>query len=155
MPKDCNPSSPKSPADVTTPVCGPVPCPPTASPPVTGTPTPVSPNINSVVCQGGKLVVQNNNSGPDRACTQAHEENHVKDYKQRFGENLCQGVNDGSCPQGGDGWHEFYVQTECESYRIGMECRQNLLKTASDADKPAIQAAIERDAAQLYELGCF
>jgi hypothetical protein len=98
--------------------------------------------------------VQNNNSGPDRDCTQAHEENHAKDWKKRYGENLCQGVSDGLLPVGGDGYEEFLRQSECKSYRIGRACRKKLLKTASNADKPAIRKAIERDNAQLKKNKC-
>lgn len=116
---------------------------------VIGSPVAIPGNINSIVCRGGRLVVQNNNTGPDSACTQAHENQHVTDWKARYGENLCSGVSDGSLPAGGEGYAEFLRQSECRAYRVGKACRENLLKTASAADKPAIQRAINRDNAQL------
>ena len=121
---------------------------------VTGTPVDVPEDMNSIVCRSGRLVVQNNNSGPDKACTQAHEEQHMRDWKERYGEDLCDGVSDGQLPVGGDGYEEFLRQSECKGYKIGKACRENLLKTASDEDKPAIQRGIDRDNAQLRENSC-
>jgi len=126
----------------------------TPCPFVTGTPVAIPPDSNSIVCQGGSLTVQNNNSGPDRECTQAHEEQHKRDWEGRYGENLCDGVSDGNLPVGGDGYSEFLRQSECDSYRVGKACRENLLASAEDADKPAIQAGIDRDDAQLAANSC-
>ncbi|HEV2764365.1 MAG TPA: hypothetical protein VGV38_15400 [Pyrinomonadaceae bacterium] len=138
-------SNPARPSD-----CGGV----TPCPRVTGTPVAISPTINSIVCRGGSLVVQNNNSGPDRACTDAHENSHARDWRERYGDNLCQGVSDGHLPVGGDGYDEFLRQSECRAYRAGKQCRENLLTTAPDADKPAIERAISRDDAQLASNRC-
>jgi hypothetical protein len=121
---------------------------------VQGTPTPIPPGDNSIICKGGTLVVQNNNNGPDRSCTQAHENSHIQDWKDRYGDNCCSGVPDGSLPLGGDGYAEFLRQSECKAYRVGKACRQNLLTTAADADKPAIQAGINRDDANLQSHNC-
>lgn len=129
-------------------------CTTTPCPTVTGTPVAIPPGDNSIVCRGGRLVVQNNNSGPDRACTQTHEESHMSDWKGRYGDNLCDGVSDGQLPVGGDGYDEFLRQSECKAYRAGKACRENSLRTASDADKPAIQSAIDRDNAQLTNNRC-
>lgn len=126
----------------------------TPCPRMRGTPVDIPPNSNSIVCRGGRLVVQNNNSGPDRACTQAHEEQHMRDWRDRYGENPCEGVSDGQLPVGGDGYEEFLRQSECRAYRVGKECRENSLRTASDADKPAIQSGIDRDNAQLRSNSC-
>jgi hypothetical protein len=122
--------------------------------PVTGTPVAIPATDNSIICQGGVLVVQNNNTGPDRACTNAHESSHMADWKARYGNNLCAGVPDGQLPLGGDGYDEFLRQSECKAYRAGKACRQALLTTASAADTPAIQSAIARDDAQLTANGC-
>jgi hypothetical protein len=122
--------------------------------PVVGTPVAIPAGDNSIICRGGVLVVQNNNSGPDRACTNAHESSHMADWKGRYGDNLCSGVPDGQLPLGGDGYDEFLRQSECKAYRAGKACRQNLLATASAADRPAIQAAIARDDAQIAANNC-
>jgi uncharacterized protein involved in type VI secretion and phage assembly len=134
------------------------PLPPAPPPPqqahVTGTPVAIDPGANSIVCRAGNLVVQNNNTGPDRACTQAHEGSHIADWQARYGNNLCAGVPDGQLPVGGPGYAEFLRQSECRAYRIGKACRENLLRTASAADRPAIQAGIDRDNAQIAGNRC-
>jgi len=126
----------------------------TSCPKVRGTPVTIPTSSNSIVCRGRRLVVQNNNSGPDRACTQAHEESHIADWKERYGDNLCEGVPDGQLPVGGDGYTEFLRESECKAYRVGKTCRENSLRTAADSDKPAIQASINRDNAQLRSNRC-
>jgi hypothetical protein len=103
---------------------------------IVGTPSPIPPNMNSIVCQRGELVVQNNNSGPDRSCTQTHESSHLADWKARYGNNLCASVPDGRLPVGGSGYDEFLRQLECKAYKVGKECREQLLSKATDADKP-------------------
>lgn len=120
----------------------------------TGTPVPIPGGSNSIVCRNEQLEVQNNNSGPDRACTQAHEESHMKDWKARYGADLCKGVSDGSLPLGGSGYDEFLRKSECTAYVVGKACRQKLLGTAPPADKPAITSSIARDDAQLKANSC-
>jgi hypothetical protein len=121
---------------------------------IEGTPAAIDAGANSIVCRGETLVVQNNNTGPDKDCTQAHENSHIADWKGRYGDDLCKGVPDGQLPLGGDGYDEFLRQSECKAYKIGKACRQKLLETASDADKPAIQRAIVRDDAQIAANRC-
>ena len=116
---------------------------------VKGTPTPIDAGANSIICSGESLVVQNNNPGPDRSCTDAHESSHIGDWQARYGANLCKGVADGSLPVGGPGYTAFLKSSECKAYRIGKGCRENLLKNAADADKPAIQSGIDRDKTQI------
>jgi hypothetical protein len=122
--------------------------------PVKGTPVAIPPTINSIVCKSGKLVVQNNNNGPDRACTDVHEGSHKKDWESRYGADLCKGVADGLLPVGGDGYAEFLRKSECTAYQVGKACREALLKTADKKDQPAIQGAIDRDNAQLKSHKC-
>lgn len=126
----------------------------TPCPKVKGKPTAVGPTKNSIVCKGGTLVIQNNNTGVERDCTEAHEGSHARDWKERYGEDLCVGVDDGKLPVGGDGYKEFLRQSECKAYQVGIECRQNAMKTASDTDKAAIQKKIDRDKAQLEKNKC-
>ena len=139
---------------------GGTPLPPAVVPGVTpaekvkGTPVVIPPTLNSIVCKAGNLVVQNNNSGPDRSCTQAHEGSHIQDWKDRYGETLCQGVPDGSLPVGGAGYEEFLRQSECKAYKVGKTCRNNLLEKAAETDKPAIQKAIDRDNDQIKKNKC-
>lgn len=124
------------------------PAPPTPGERVRGTPVAIPPASNSIVCRSNRLTVQNNNNGPDRACTQAHESSHMQDWKNRYGDDLCSGVADGSLPVGGEGYAEFLRQSECKAYAVGKACRERQLPTAPEADKPAIQNAIDRDNAQ-------
>jgi RHS repeat-associated protein len=119
-----------------------------------GVPTPVPPGDNSIVCKGGKLVVQNNNKGPDSKCTQAHEDQHIQDWKKRYGDDLCKGVKDGYLPVGGDGYSEFLRQSECDAFKVGKKCRDDLLKGCDPKDKAAIQAGIDRDDSHLKKNKC-
>ncbi len=122
---------------------------------VKGTAIAIPSDVNSIVCKSGVLVVQNNNAtGPDSSCTQAHEESHIKDWKDRYGEDLCKSVPDGSLPVGGDGYAEFLRQSECKAYNAGKGCREKLLKNATDTDKATIQRAIDRDNTQLKAQKC-
>lgn len=121
---------------------------------VAGTPVAVDSGANTIVCRAGNLVVQNKNNGPDRACTEAHEGSHIADWKGRYGENLCVGVPDGQLPLGGPDYSEFLRESECKAYKVGKACRERLLQTAAEADKPAIRDAIARDDAQLVANRC-
>ena len=68
-------------------------------------------------------------------------------------EDLCKGVPDGSLPLGGEGYNEFLKKSEIKAYKVGIACREKLLKTASDGDKAAIKRAIERDKLMLKKYG--
>jgi hypothetical protein len=114
----------------------------------------IDPTSDSIVCKGGQLTAQINDTGPDKACTRAHEESHMADWKGRYGNDLCKGVKDGQLPLGGDGYDEFLRQSECKAYKVGKACREKMLKGASDADKVIIQRGIDRDDAQLKENKC-
>lgn len=111
------------------------------------------PNANTIVCKAGQLEVQNNNAGPDRDCTHKHEASHAADWKDRYGDDLCKGVPDGKLPVGGDGYDEFLKESELKAYKVGLSCREELLKSASDKDKPAIQKAIDRDKVMIKKYG--
>jgi type VI secretion system secreted protein VgrG len=133
------------------------PVPPPAGTPqekVKGTPVPIPPGDDSIVCRGGKLVLQINDTGPDRSCTEAHEGSHVQDWKNRYGEDLCSGVPDGSLPVGGENYTEFLRQSECKAYKVGKACREKFIKTAQEKDKPGIQRSIDRDNAQIKANKC-
>lgn len=121
---------------------------------IVGMPTPVPPGDNSIVCKGGKPIIQNNNKGPDRKCTQAHEEQHLKDWKDRYGNDFCKGIKDGLLPTGGDGYSEFRRKSECMAFKVGKKCREDLLKSCNAKDKAAIQAGIDRDNKALKDNKC-
>jgi hypothetical protein len=108
----------------------------------------------SIVCKGGKLVVQNPSHGPDRGCSQAHEESHLKDWIDRYGSGLCKGVKDGYLPTGGEGYVEFLRQSECKAYKVGKECREKLLKKCPAKDVAAIIGGLDRDNADLKKNNC-
>lgn len=111
------------------------------------------PAANTIVCKSGQLVVQNNNLGIDRGCTEAHESSHANDWKDRYGEDLCKGVPDGKLPLGGPDYAEFLRQSEIKAYKVGLACRRELLKTANAAQKADIEKAIRRDLAMLKKFG--
>lgn len=121
---------------------------------VPGTPVSIGEKLNSIVCKGGKLVVQNNNAGPDKKCTDAHEKSHIRDWEKRYGKDLCKGIPDGSLPVGGDGYVEFLRNTEYKAYEVGKKCRKALIKTADKKDHSTINSAIDRDDAQLKANKC-
>jgi hypothetical protein len=116
---------------------------------VEGTPSAVGVTDNTIVCSGHALVVQNTNTGPDTSCTQTHESSHIADWQGRYGNDLCKDVGDGFLPTGGPGYDAFLKRSECKAYRAGKTCRTALLRNAADADKPAIQAGIDRDNTQI------
>ena len=127
------------------------PCPaaPAAPAVVAGVPQPIDPTSDSIVCSGGALVTQINDTRPDKHCTVAHENSHIADWKARYGENLCVGVADGQLPLGGPGYDEFIKKSECKAYRVGKACRETAIVAAPAADQPIIQAGIDRDNAQI------
>jgi hypothetical protein len=116
---------------------------------IEGTPAPIDSDSNSIICMKGVLVVQNNNSGSDKDCTQAHENSHIADWKHRYGDDLCRGVPNGSLPVGGEGYDDFLKKSECKAYKVGKVCREKLLKSVAEHDKAEIQRAIDRDNSQI------
>jgi RHS repeat-associated protein len=89
----------------------------------------VPPDKPSIACKGGELVVQNPNNTASRPCMQAHELQHLKDWKARYGDDLCKGVPDGYLPVGsvnGDDYNEFRRKSECRAYKMGIAICQLL-----------------------------
>jgi hypothetical protein len=124
------------------------------APKVKGDPTRIAAGDTSIVCKGQVLVTQGTDTGADKTCSEAHERSHIADWQSRYGADLCKGVADGSLPLGGDGYDEFLRKSECKAYKIGKDCRDKLITTAAAADKPEIQAGIDRDKAQLTSNHC-
>lgn len=71
-----------------------------------------------------------------------------------YGDDLCKGVKDGYLPMGGDGYGEFLRQSECNAYKAGKKCREDLLKGCDPKDKAAIQSGIDRDNEELKKNKC-
>jgi RHS repeat-associated protein len=111
-------------------------------------------DANTIICYNGKLTIQNKNKGPDRKCTGEHEYRHLKDWLERYGEDVCKGQKNGTTPVGGEGYEEFRRQSECKAFKAGKECREGLLKNCNEKDKAAIQAGIDRDNQGLKDNKC-
>ena len=121
---------------------------------VTGTPVPVGPGLNSIVCKGGKLEIQIGNKTASDKCTPDHEQVHINDWKKRYGDNLCSGVPDGQLPCGGKDYKDFMRQTECDAYKAGKACREKLLKDCvTEEEKKKLEDKIKIDD-QRIELNC-
>jgi uncharacterized protein RhaS with RHS repeats len=93
----------------------------------------------TIQCNGGKYeIVLNAHKGkPNEECVRKHEEQHIKDWKDRYGENSCQGVPDGELPKGGDNYEKFLHGSECKAYAISRDCDKELARTCPDADDRA------------------
>lgn len=127
----------------------------TPCPKVKGTPVAIDASSDSIVCKGGTLVVQNTQPpGAERDCTEVHENQHMRDWKERYGDDLCKGVPDGQLPVGGAGYDDFLAQSECKAYKVGLACREAKLPTTSGAEKTTLEAGIKRDKDQLKERKC-
>ena len=85
------------------------------------------------------------NVGPDRSCTIAHETQHARDYYARYGAALCIGVPNGTLPTGGPNFDAFLKLSECKAFKVGKACRERLQRTCPPADRPIINAGIDRD----------
>jgi len=110
---------------------------------------------DTIRCQGGALVPRIKDRGADMKCTEAHEQQHVDDWKKRYGDDVCVGVPDGALPMGGEGYYEFIRSSECRAYRVGWACRENLLTPATtEADRLEIEEGIGRDRWMLLENEC-
>jgi hypothetical protein len=74
---------------------------------------------------------------PYESCVEAHEEQHIKDWKTRYGENSCRGVPDGHLPKGGLGYEKFLHDSECKAHAIGRDCAKKLCDQEKDPDRDA------------------
>jgi len=116
---------------------------------VQGKPIPVPPHYDTIVCKGGNLEIQLGETpkgDSDEKCTREHEQQHIEDWKKRYGPNLCHGIADGYCPYGGSGFEDFRKQTECDAYARGKKCREQQLKCETDpAAREKAKRGIIRD----------
>ena len=121
---------------------------------IVGTPEPVDPNANTIMCLGGKLTIQNKDKGIGRKCTGEHEYRHLLDWKERYGDDLCKGVKDGYLPLGGDDYDEFLRKSECRGSKAGKKCLEDMLKNCKPKDKAAIQKELDHENALLKKHKC-
>lgn len=89
---------------------------------------------NTIKCDGkGNLVVHQGSVLPYGLgqCTVEHENEHIKDWKDRYGKNLCQGRQNGDLPyyavNGKDTYDDFLKKSECGAWNIGLKCREKAL----------------------------
>jgi hypothetical protein len=122
----------------------PVPCP---AGDTEGTPVVVPETYNSIECRDEELVVKIGSPEGADECTRAHEEKHISDWRKRYGWCLCKGVPDGQLPVGGDEYTEFLEKSECEAHRIGLACRENLIREGNARDPEKTKRKIEIDKA--------
>lgn len=105
----------------------------------------VDPKKSSIVCMKGKLVVQNNTTGPSRHCTELHELSHMEDWEERYGPDPCKDVPDGELPSRGPEFDKFYKETEIKAHTKSLACLKQVLESATENDKAEIQLLIRAE----------
>jgi len=88
------------------------------------------PNSCTIICKDEQYEVNvgaNFTGKPTEKCCREHEEKHIEDWKERYGDDSCKGVPDGSLPIGGVGYQDFLTQSECKGSKAGSECAANFL----------------------------
>jgi RHS repeat-associated protein len=109
---------------------------------------------STIQCDGiGNYMVVNTNADCDRACTEAHEQSHIEDWKRRYGADSCRGKPKGYLPLGGPGYSEFLRLSECKAYMVGRTCREKLLQNCPSNCKSIVEQGITRDNLQI-EVDC-
>ncbi len=99
--------------------------------------------------KGGYEVVLDEYAGhPAEACVAAHERQHIKDWKERYGEESCKGKKKGYLPKGPkdiaqDDYLDFRRKSECAAHTVGYGCAVGKSFTASQRDKPLIDEYIK------------
>ena len=107
--------------------------------PVTFTdPTGMSDDAATIECRGGKYQVVLNWAKGDinEGCTKAHEQEHIDNYKEVYGENSCVGVKDGARPSGDqplfgmDGMkHDDLVDwSEARAWLVDVDCQKKKIE---------------------------
>ena len=106
---------------------------------------------STVTCGGGDFQIINNNTGCDRHCSQAHEQQHVSDLRRRD-PTTCSGMPPGTQIQflRND---PFYYRSECEAYKAGLACRRAILNKSCNTEEceQRVKAAIARDEQKIFE----
>lgn len=114
----------------------------------------INDSANTIKCVGGSLQVHlgghdENSCEADKNCTIEHEEQHIADWENHYGEDVCQGVPDNHLPIGGDGYDEMLENSECSAYTIGKNCRQTALDAGDSGCDDVLRSAIQRDENQI------
>jgi RHS repeat-associated protein len=93
----------------------------------------------TIKCKGGKYVVDLGGAKgqPYEKCVTAHEQQHIDDWKKRYGENSCQGVPDGQLPMGGTDYKDFLHDSECKAHAVARDCAKKLADGCKDAGDKA------------------
>ena len=85
----------------------------------------------------------------DEECTQAHEDQHIVDLmKDR--PNKCRNKPKGDILEFGSGDQQFVRKTECNAYRVGLKCREELL-IRKPCCRDQILGGIVRDKEKIHE----
>ena len=82
---------------------------------------------STIQCDGrGEYeVINNDNNALTRPCTQIHEQQHIDDYRKRYGPNSCKGKPRGYIPTmsiNGDDYRDFVRDSECRAYTAESAC---------------------------------
>jgi len=112
---------------------------------------------STIQCDGkgdaGDYEVVNNNTGCDKACTEAHERSHIKDWKKRFGKGSCRNKPKGHIPvEDTLEYRIFHARSECKAFKIGSACRSRILKDSCACDEA--REGLIRDQDQMKIFSC-
>jgi hypothetical protein len=99
------------------------------------------PNKATIQCKGDKyeVVLSWAKGKPYESCVTAHENQHIKDWKDRYGEDSCKGVPDGSLPNGRPGLDDFLDDSECKAHAIPRDCANDLAIKCPKSQVPDIK----------------
>lgn len=81
---------------------------------------------STISCDGsGNYMVNNNDNGIARRCTEIHERSHIADWIKRYGADSCVGKPRGYIPTAsinGDNFRDFIRDSECRAYTAEANC---------------------------------
>jgi RHS repeat-associated protein len=103
---------------------------------------------STIQCDGNGdyEVVNKDKNECTAACTKAHEQSHIADWKKRYGADSCRNKPRGFRPGGGYGYLQFLWQSECSAYGVQGTCLRKLLNDCKcKADAQAALPATDRN----------
>jgi RHS repeat-associated protein len=68
-------------------------------------------------------------------CVTRHENQHIKDWKWRYGQGSCTNMPKGSLPLGGRGYDSFLHASECRANKVEKQCIKGCIKKHPSATK--------------------
>ena len=91
----------------------------------------------------------------DAECAKAHEQSHIADWKQQFGNDSCRNKPRGYRPGFfmDPAYREFVRKSECKAYRVSLACDRTLLKNSCSCKETA-KHDINRDERQFDVYHC-